>query len=513
MCIIIAFGLSLNIFAQSETVPFVLVTGMNVLPLYMYYGTQDEQKAWPMPADAYINTGRQLIAPLARYAADKNKDDLAAAVLESLSGLLEYIKCDENGDSLYDIYTPQFPLSMAHYPDVYEGEKDDEQGILNAACEYYGADNVYFYNYDWRLDPLDHADGLNELIENIRREKNCEKVNVACCSMGGTVVTSYLYKYGSDSVKNLIFLSTAYQGVEAVADMYTGDLYIEKNALFRRVFNLAKGDLLEFLFRALMYALDKAGIADNLLGFANGLLDDYHEELYDFLLKDTFGNMPAILDLVPAERYEEAKEYMLDETENAELIGRCDEYIYSVQTKSKELLDAAKDNGANVYIVCQYNMQSLPVSHSSDLNNDLLIDVKYASGGAVCADLEKTLPDGYVQAINDGHDHISPDNVIDASTCMYPESTWFIKDQAHVDYNVGETTDFIFWLADSDSQLTVFDDARYTQFMKYDYNSNSLTAMNEDYKEPVKAFDVFRTVLEYSLSVLRQFLESFVSAI
>lgn len=497
LCVIIIFSIPLIALAQSEQVPFVLVTGMNVLPLYKDYGTDSEQKVWPMPGSSYLDMGKKLISPLAKFAVDKDKAALTGAVLDSVNGLLEYMKCDDNGDSVYNVSTPQFPLSMANYPELYENEVKDEQGILNAACERYGADNVYFYNYDWRLDPLSHADGLNELIESIKQDKNCGKVNLACCSMGGTVVMSYIYKYGSDSVRSLLLLSTAFQGVEAVADMYTGDLYVEKNALFRRIINLGKGGLREFLFEALTYALDKTGIADNIVAFANNLLDDISDEIYDYVLKDTFGNMPAILDLVPAYRYEDAKAYMLDESENQKLIDRCDEYIYNVQSQTKRLLDEAKADGVTVYIVCQYNMQSLPVSHSSDMNNDLLIDVKYASGGAVCADLDKTLPHGYTQSVSDGHNHISADNVIDASTCMYPENTWFIKDQAHVDYNVGETTDFIFWLADSDTQLTVFDDERYTQFMNYDYDSNSLEPIDENYKEKTDYFEIVKNVIEF----------------
>ena len=286
--------------AQSEQVPFVLVTGMNVLPLYKDYGTDSEQKVWPMPGSSYLDMGKKLISPLAKFAVDKNKAAFTGAVLDSVNGLLEYMKCDDNGDSVYSISTPQFPLSMANYPELYENEVKDEQGILKAACEHYGADNVYFYNYDWRLDPLSHADGLNDLIESIKQDKNCGEVNLACCSMGGTVVMSYIYKYGSDSIRSLLLLSTAFQGVEAVADMYTGDLYVEKNALFRRIINLGKGGLREFLFEALTYALDKTGIADNIVAFANNLLDDIGDEIYDCVLKDTFGNMPAILDLVPA---------------------------------------------------------------------------------------------------------------------------------------------------------------------------------------------------------------------
>ena len=498
---VLILSVSVCAFAKEDTVPFVLVTGMNVLPLYKDYGTQDEEKVWPMPAGAYLDMGKKLVLPAARYLLDKNSSALLDSTLDAANEMLEYIKCDDNGESIYNVSTPEFPLSMANYPDLYAGETKDEQGILNAACQKYGSENVYFYNYDWRLDPLEHADGLDELIKSIMEEKNCDKVNLACCSMGGMVVMSYLYKYGSDDVKNIMMLSTAFQGVEAVGDMYTGELYFDKDALFRRIINLGKGDVKEFIYKALTYAFDKTGAPDKIVGFANGLVDEISDELYDRLLKEVFGNFPSIMDLCALEDYESAKAYMLDEEKNSFLISRTDEYIYNVQAKAKDLLDSAKKDGVNVYIVCQYNMQSLPVSKSCDINNDLLIDVKYASGGAVCADLEKTLPQGYVQQADDGHSHLSPDGVIDASVCMYPDSTWFIKDQAHVDYNVGETTDFIFWLADGDSQLTVFDNPEYTQFMIYDYDSNDLEPMNPDYKEPIDLFEIVKSIFEFCIEI------------
>ncbi len=514
LCVVLLSGVFTVAYAEkAETVPFVLVTGMDVLPLYKDYGTENEQKVWGLTGDSFLTLGKELVLPLGKLCLDRDKAAFGKALLKAVDKTFEYLKCDDNGDSLYNIQTPQFPTSMADFEWVYADETKDEQGILNAAVQKYGAENVYFYNYDWRLDPLCHADGLNELIESIKAEKGCDKVNLACCSMGGTVSMAYLYKYGHASIKNFMLLSTAFQGVAAVGDMFEGDLYLDKEALIRRVVNLGKGDLKEFLFKALMYAVDKVGVADVLVDWANGVIDSLLDDVYDLLLKDTFGKMPGIIDLIAAEDYESSKAFMLDKDKNAAVISRCDDYIYNVQSKAKEILDAAKADGTGVYVVCQYNMQALPVSHSSDLNNDLLIDVKYASAGAFCADLGCTLPENYTQKVNDGHNHLSADGVIDASTCMYPDSTWFIKDQAHVDYNVGETTDFIFRLADSDTQKTVFDSARYTQFMIYDYDDNTLAPIADDYKEPFDIFALITRITDFIIDLYKKFLGAVISFI
>lgn len=500
LCLSLCFSIGVQAFAadsqKSEDVPFVLVTGMAVLPLYKDYETQNEQKVWPITADAIMPLASSLALPLLKLCLDKNTDLFYNSLFKSLCQAFDYMRCDENGDSVYNISTPTFPQSMAEYEELYIDEDSDEQGILKAACAEYGAENVYFLNYDWRLDPLEHAASLNALIESIKKEKNCEKVNLACCSMGGTITISYLYKYGHSSVKSLLMLSTAFQGVSAVGDMFSGELYVDKDALLRRMINLGKGDLLEFVYQALMYAADKAGIADWVADLAQKLIASMGDDLYDDFLKEVFGTMPGIWALTAAQDYENAKKYMLDESTNKALIARSDEYIYNVQKNAKSILDSAKNDGVFVYIICQYNMQALPVSKSSSLNNDLLIDVKFASGGAVCADLGKTLPSDYKQAADDGHNHLSADAVIDASTCMYPDNTWFIKDQAHVDYNIGASTDFLFWLASSEKQLTVFDDSRYTQFMLYDYDENTLTPIIDGYIQPPSAFDVVLSICQ-----------------
>lgn len=472
LTVIMIFSSAVCAFAYEGDTPFILVAGMNVMPLY-----DGDTQVWPLTQDKIVSLAKSLASPLSQLVKTKDYSAFGEKALPAVYSVLSPLECDADGESVYNITTPVYNENMSAYPELYKSEDKDELGIVRAACEKYGAENVYFYNYDWRLDPLVHADGLRGLVETAMREHNTDRVNIACCSMGGTVVTSYLYKYGAENVKNVIMLSTAFQGVESVGAMLSGELYIDKDALFNRICDLGKTDITSLFYNILTIAADTAGLGGAVEDICADVLNELKDDIYSSVLKKVFGCMPGIIDLTAAEDYENAKAFMLDGNANAKLIARCDEYIYNVQMNAKSILEKAIDDGANVYIVCQYGLQGLPVYSHTASNTDLLIDVKYASGGAVSADLGETLPEDYIQSVDNGHNHISADRMIDASTCMFPEYTWFIKNQAHVDYNVGASTDFILYLADSDEQLTV-SDADYPQFMYYSAADNSLTQLN-----------------------------------
>ena len=57
--------------------------------------------------------------------------------------------------------------------------------------------------------------------------------------------------------------------------------------------------------------------------------------------------------------------------------------------------------------------------------------------------------------------------MIDASTCILPENTWFIKDMLHSTTHDGHD-EFYTILHESKDQLTVFDMEEYPQFMQND---------------------------------------------
>ena len=61
---------------------------------------------------------------------------------------------------------------------------------------------------------------------------------------------------------------------------------------------------------------------------------------------------------------------------------------------------------------------------------------------------------------------MSPDRVIDASTCLFPEQVWFFREVAHIGtFYESDFNAFVFWLLEQEEQPTVWTDADHPQFM------------------------------------------------
>jgi hypothetical protein len=62
--------------------------------------------------------------------------------------------------------------------------------------------------------------------------------------------------------------------------------------------------------------------------------------------------------------------------------------------------------------------------------------------------------------------YLSPDNVIDATTALFPDNTWFVKHAPHVAADYGtEFSDFTFTLLESNVQPHIDMFSQYPQFM------------------------------------------------
>ena len=129
-------------------------------------------------------------------------------------------------------------------------------------------------------------------------------------------------------------------------------------------------------------------------------------------------------------------------------------------------VDAAASGAGKIGVISKYGRRVIPLIENAGIQADGLIDVKGASCGATAADVGLTLGPDYRQAVNDGHNHLSPDGVIDASTALYPDHTWFIKNLEHS--TVSEYLGDLFRrISYADTQITVFDDPDFPQFTVY----------------------------------------------
>lgn len=508
LSVIIAIAMISAIFVPSlATEPktaFIVVSGMNTFPLM----NSDGEQAFPPSSDTITEMVFKIVPHVLLFLVTNDYDALGDGIFPPLYDAFGTLAFDENGDSIQDINGTLFDSSLVGKEDPFIAGESNEFATVRAGIDTFGLENTYFFNYDWRRDPLEHADRLNEFIEMVKEQGDYDRIALAAFSMGGTVTLSYLYKYGSDDLDNIILCSTAFQGTSCVGSLFSADFSLSLSALWHRLALLTRDNTWENVIDYLDEVLEAAGVNNFLETFANGITDNLKERIYAELLIPVFGRMPGLWALVPDMNYETAKETMLNGEETAEFVDRIDTYHYSVQQNAKNLLTAAMNNGTSVYVLAQYNWPSLPISeYVSQQNSDNLIDVEYASGGATCAKLGETFADDYIQQIPSEYNYISPDRQIDASTCMFPEQTWFFRDMGHVDYPYGESTDFIMWLATSEEQLTVRDNEAYPQFMTYDYDNAKLLPLTEESVAPTTADTIF-DVLEKMTRFLSGFMNN-----
>lgn len=497
LALVLCLTAALPAFAAAEKTAFVVVSGMNTFPLY----NKEGEKIFPMTAGTIAGMVLKILAPATAYLIDKDSETFCDKTNPPIYDVFAPLACDENGDSVYEVHTDTFDGSLKNRADVFLSEDSDELGVVRAGMEKFGVENTFFFNYDWRLDPLCHADDLNAFIKNVKKLTGCRRVAVAAFSMGGTVVCSYLYKYGSADLASLQLCSTAFQGTSCVGSLFTGDVRLDTEGLIRRLAQLTRNNAAEDLIEYLDFRLSLSGFNSSFDDFAASITDPALGRVYKELIIPVFGQMPGLWALVDDVNYTKAKTFMLGKADGR-LSARIDEYHYNVQKNAYSLLKkAARDT--NIYIIAQYNMQGLPVSETaSKSNNDYLIDAQYASGGAVCAPLGEVLSTDYLRSRSGDRKYLSPDGQIDAATCMFPDYTWFIRDMGHVDYPYGGGADIVIAFASSAKQLTVAS-AEYPQFLQYSNKANALTPTQTEAK--LTAADRFFAFLKDLVLKLRAF--------
>lgn len=491
LSVVMIFAVCVPSFATEPKTAFVVVSGMNTFPLIDSNGEQ----AFPPSSDTITDMVLRIVPHVLAFLATNDYDALGDGIFPPLYDAFGTLAFNENGDSIKDVNGTLFDCSLVGKEAPFVAGESNEFATIRAGIDTFGLENTYFFNYDWRRDPLEHADRLNDFIEMVKTEGDYDRVVLAAFSMGGTVTCSYLYKYGSDDLDTIILCSTAFQGTSCVGSLFSADFSLSLSSLWHRLALLTRDNTWENVIDYLDEVLEGAGVNNFLENFANGITDNLKDRIYAELLIPIFGRMPGLWALVPDMNYEAAKDTMLNGEETDYFVERIDTYHYRVQQNAENLLKSAMNNGTNVYVLAQYNWPSLPISdYVGQQNSDNLIDVGYASGGATCANLGETFDDDYVQAIPSEHNYISPDRQIDASTCMLPEQTWFFRDMGHVDYPYGESTDFIMWLATSEEQLTVRDNPNYPQFMTYDYDNAKLLPLTEELVADTVADTIFNVL-------------------
>ncbi len=475
--------------------PTIYVAALGSAQVILDEGTENEKVLFRPETEDMLETFLPIVPAAVSLVATKDYDSFGDVLIACVNEAFGMLALDGNGDSHERVTSPE-----AH-PDTAE----------------HGGDRSYYFGYDFRMDPVETAEKLHTYIEEAKELTGHDSVQIRASSMGGVVMLSYIRLYGTEDIETIILQNCPLLGTAVAGELYNGKLEINTDALIRYAecaLPALEIDFLSGVLYALVEALNAAGVFDALVGIADNIVAELKDRVYNECLIPIFGTLPGIWSFVPDEYYESGKEFMqLDEATQAGLIEKLDFYHYEVQGKAETLLRGAQADGTNIYIVAGYNMQRTPLVTAYMETSDGTVDTKYASCGATCAPIGRQLPEDYTQARFNDINYISPDRMIDASTCMLPECTWFVKDMLHSTTHDGHGV-FYNKLFASEEQLTVFDMEEYPQFIQNDTVNQTFHPVAELSNPVEDSFNMLKTIpsflnfVKFITVLLKRFMEN-----
>ena len=410
---------------------------------------------------------------------------------------------------LQDNWDPYFEHLEKEIGDLFaEGRLDDNgnapagtgissarrnENAYNATHDKKGANGYEMYTYqfwyDWRLDPLENAVQLHDYIEGVKAVTHADKVCLGSACLGSNVLLAYLSLYGNRDFDGIGILAPLNRGSEFISQSISGRFHLDMEG-FNRIFtDTAAIDDFELpaFVGATIDLLSKGGIY-------NGLSDSVKKTIYakvvegttSALALSTFFTMPCYWSCVAEEDYDTAMHHVFGEegsekrVKYAGLIEKIERYRNNVARQADNLLNAAVDSGVNLAILCKYGFQIVPFCESADVIGDQYVSLNHSSLGATTSTIYDTLSDEYIaNRVAEGKGkYISADKQVDASTCLFPDYTWFTKNSTHTLRTDAEVR-IMYTVMTADHQLTI-DDFDLPQFMVYDHENKTTAPMTAE---------------------------------
>lgn len=358
---------------------------------------------------------------------------LSKIVSDYLPGMFRYAQHDLEGRSVENVrgLLRDYPLS-----DYDEQERDSffRMMPMQAYTEEIGGDYIYAFNFPPFCNTYDQAENLHQFIQTVKAQTGAQKVNLVPVSLGATIANAYFDLYADKGdVAKVVKVVGASDGSYIFSDLVAQNLSVDSAEMFYTGFMPALIDGFGgYLVNVALRILPKK------------VLNQVLDAAFVAVRESIFINTPSMWSIVPADRYEEISEIYLSGDEYAIIKEQTDRY-YAYQKDLEANTLALVESGVQVFNICGYGFNMGHGWHdyqyfqffecADDLNSDGIIQLASTSLGAYSVAPGQTLPEDYVQqntyCDNPQHNHISPDRVVDASTCYLPEHTWFFAGQHH----------------------------------------------------------------------------------
>ncbi len=405
--------------------------------------------------------------------------------------------CDVLVDTLLSVFEP---IALNNNGEADNNTRADWTWNVKTLRNYMNSEGkysptAYKFHYDWRLDPLVIADTLHKYIEDVLTVTGAEKVALYGRCLGSNVVAAYMQKYNGENVQEVIHYASSLYGADQCSKAFTGELYLDADSIerFAYDYDLGLGEYYTELVTSLVTLMNKTYSLDITCWAVNNVVEDIYLDIFPEILINSFGTFPSYWSMVTAEDYDRAMDtvfYGSDINEYKGLVEKIENYRTVVLNNFEETSATLAEQGIEYSNIVKYGVQLLPLTDNSSQLADGTVTVKESSFGATVSDVTDVLSDDYIENANKNGTvkFISPDNQIDASTCLFPETTWFIKNLEH-NYFPESMNALVSEIVNNDN-FTVESDSDYPQYLVYYCESDMFTAMTKENCNTTDHWDV-----------------------
>ena len=379
---------------------------------------------------AYLDVGSMIriaVYPLLASILTQKDVGLSAAFGKIIDTSFRINTSDNNGQNTGNVKTERYLYPYSEFND-YEVESVNHHVPFELYPTELPKDHLYYFAYNSFGNHIDLVDELYEFIQMVKAQTGHDKVNLVPLSQGSTIVSAMLeyYPQVADELHKIFFVVPALNGSIIIGDVFNDRVnFLNRDYLYNGFFD-ELGLLDEFTARLIESALRILPDEVMMKTVAEGVRH---------LVEGVMTKSTAMWTLCPPEDYPSAAQKYLSSPERANIKAQTDKY-YQVQLHHRDNIQKLVDHGVQVFDVVEYNWPVINVCERwNTMNGDYIIHTTSTSMGATFANVGETLPEGYVQqnthCTDPTHNHISPERIVDASTGLLPDATFYFNGNRH----------------------------------------------------------------------------------
>lgn len=448
------------------------VTGERVYPVV------DDEIEYIM--DAAVEIGKALAKALIeeKIVGDKAWDNYCDVTVDKIGYMFSTIQLDENGNSkddvgvLWDASTVKVSTKKSNY------------GV-----------NDYPFEYDWRLDPIDIAKELDIYIGRVLEATGKDQVRLYVHCLGGTIFSAYTkdpnneFKH-KDAIEGVVLSVPTNDSSMTVGALYSNRLKFDPDTLDKWLTYYLTSDqnrvIEDDAINTFLVAFVSMFNQLEVLGYGTDTVEYIYSKIKDNLVPRLLRScffFPSYFAMIGDEYWDDAMKCIFTDDVADEYSGYINKITYyhnNVQTSVAQDIKALQESGVKVSNIVRYGCNLLPICEGADALGDGRMEVSSLSYGATTANMDTYLSDKYIEnaKANGTYKYISPDRKIDASTCIMPDNTWFIRNLYHA--GISPVNSMALTLLKSENQPTVWDYEQYPQYLHYE-NGTFVPAESTDY--------------------------------